>query len=136
MLNSHSAAVLQQSLALVDQALELCTRMEREHAEKQAETERVYLEKVAAQRVSLDPALVTETLERLESMSMVDPVTRVKLASQLARDPNQALHLVQRLLTISLPAHQEGQAVDKSADDHSSPSDPDGWGEVVRKGAA
>jgi hypothetical protein len=133
----ESAVLLQESLALVDQALGVCAAMETEHARKQAETERVYLEKVAAAKASvLDQELVDQTLRQLEDMSLVAAGSRAKLANTLITDPNQALHLLQRLVPLSLPAHQEGQAVDKSAGDRTSSSDPDGWGDVVRKGAA
>ncbi len=139
-MSPHSASILQESLALVDQALGVCTQMEADHAAlqaKHADTERVYLEKVAAmQKSPLDSRLVDQTLQQLEELSLIDTKSRVKLASQLADDPNQALHLMQRLLSLSAPAHQEGQAIDKSADDHTPPSDQDGWHEVVRKGAA
>jgi hypothetical protein len=134
----HAAnAVIHESLALVDQALGVCDQLEREHAAKQAEAERVYLEKVAAlKRPALDPAIVDRTLQQLVALSLIDPGQQVKLASQLAQDPNQALELMQRLLTISSPAHQEGRAIEKSADDRTPTSDLDGWGDVVRKGAA
>jgi hypothetical protein len=136
MIEPRAALALQESLALVDQALGLCAQLETEHAAKSAEAERVYLEKVASLRPAFDAGLMATTLSQLEALSMIEPGTRVKLASQLAQEPNQALHLVQRLLSISSPAHQEGAAIDKSAGDHAPSSDPDGWGEVVRKGAA
>lgn len=139
-MDAHSANLLQESLALVDQALGTCAQMESENTQlraKHAEAERVYLDKVAAlQKPGMDPALVHATLRQLQDLSLIDPAQSEKIASELVTDPNQALHLLQRLVSLSTPAHQEGRAVEKSADDHAPSSDPDGWDEVRRKGAA
>lgn len=138
-MSPHASQLLQESLTLVDQSLGVCAQLEADNVSlraKHADTERVYLEKVAAlQKSPVDAQLVEQTLQQLEERSLIDPQSRAKIASQLMADPNQALHLMQRLLSLSTPAHQEGRAIDKSAGDLAPSSDPDGWG-VVRKGAA
>ena len=130
-------AVLHDSLALADRALGKCAQLESECLglrAKTAEQERVILEKVASR--GLDSRLIDATLLSLEEMSLMNPDDHKKVASELQEDPNAALRLAQRLITLSVPAHQEGGAIEKSAGTTGSTVDPDGWNEVVRPRAA
>jgi hypothetical protein len=138
--NAEFATLLHDSLALTDRALGACAQLEAVNAgllAKNAEQERVILEKVAnAKPAALNPALIESTLRALEAMSLADPADHQKLASDLNNDPNAALHLAQRLITLSVPAHQEGSAIDKSAGVSGPAVDPDGWHLCIRKRAA
>jgi hypothetical protein len=134
------ATVLCDSLALTEQALGAAARLENENSglrAKNAEQERVILEKVAATKTPvLSPDLIEDTLKSLEAMSLMDPADHQKLASDLSKDPNAALLLAQRLVTLSVPAHQEGSAIEKSAGATDETVDPDGWYLCIRKRAA
>jgi len=133
------ATILYDSLALTDRALGACAQLEATNdglRAKTAEQERVILEKVAASAQALDPALIESTLKSLEAMSLMDPADHQKLAADLSNNPNAALHLAQRLVTLSVPAHQEGSAIEKSAGTMGTAVDPDGWHLCVRKRAA
>jgi len=137
--DAEFATVLHDSLALTDRALGACAQLEATNASllaKTAEQERVILEKVAAKAPGLDPVLIESTLRSLEEMSLADPADHQKLAADLGSNPNAALHLAQRLITLSVPAHQEGSAIEKSAGVTGPSVDPDGWHLCVRKRAA
>jgi len=137
--DAEFATLLHDSLALTDRALGACAQLEGVNAglqAKAAEQERVILEKVAAKRPGLNPELIESTLQSLEAMSLADPADHQKLAADLSNDPNAALHLAQRLITLSVPAHQEGSAIEKSAGVSGPAVDPDGWYLCIRKRAA
>lgn len=140
-MDADFATALYDSLALTERALGACARLEDDNSAlraKTAEQERVILEKVAAAKnPGLDPKLIDDTLFALESMSLADPADHQKLAADLSNDPNAALRLAQRLVTLSVPAHQEGSAIDKSAGVTGASSvDPDGWHLCIRPRAA
>jgi hypothetical protein len=138
--DAEFATALYDSLALTERALGACARLEDDNSAlraKTAEQERVILEKVAASKAPvLDPNLIDATLDALTSMSLMDPADHQKLAADLSSDPNAALRLAQRLVTLSVPAHQEGSAIDKSAGLTGADVDPDGWHLCVRPRAA
>lgn len=143
-------AALAQACSTLGQALEVCEGLEQEKAAlakqvgelqtKLAQADKVILEKVAqekrASRPALDSAVVQETLNKLVDLSLIDRRETEKLATFLGQDPNSALRLVQRVATLSVPSHSEGRGVDKSASHISPAADPDGWGNVILKGAA
>ena len=149
---THSA-VMQEVCSTLEQALQTCAGLEQEKSAlakdkaeltrrvgdlqaKLAAQEKVVLEKVATHRGGLDEALIAETLGQLSDMAMIAPGSVAKIASQLRSDPNGALRLAQRVATLSVPSHNEGRAVEKSAGHSASTSDPDGWGKVLSQGAA
>lgn len=94
----------------------------------------VELQKVAHQRVAVDPALVDNVLQTLEDLAIVRPEGREKLAADLSADPNNPLRFLQRVVTISA-GPQEGTGIPKSATAVNTEADPDGWDEVITKGA-
>ena len=98
----------------------------------------VELEKVAAaapKYKEIDSELVTQTVRNLVASSFLESAHAEKLATELKRNPEAALHLVQRFIEISAPPFSEGQGVDKIASEDNTLGDPDGWSNVVSYGA-
>lgn len=161
MTSSHQQA-LAEACSTLEQALQTCSTLEEKSASleaknstleqekaaltqqvsalraKLAQQEQVVLEKVASTKRSpaFDEAVLRETIGQLVDLSLVSAAETEKLASHLRQDPNSALRLVQRVVTLSLPSHSEGRALEKSANHAASESDPDGWGRVIKQGAA
>lgn len=100
--------------------------------EKLAQQERLTLEKVAGTVV--DPNLARQTVDRLVACSYLDAGQAAKVAAAIQSNPNEALHIVQRLIEHG-PAHEEGSGTSFSANATKSAADNDGWSEVARKGA-
>lgn len=89
---------------------------------KQAEENRVYLDKVASEKQELENKqpfsvnLIDSTIDKLISLNLLGFDQREKFASDLQSKPDEALRLTQKLLlTISAPAHQGGRGIPKSA---------------------
>ncbi len=92
-------------------------RAEAERLQAELDTkDKVILEKIANEaRPALDAQLIDDTVRQLEAFGFVDADSRVKIASELRKDPNQALVLVGRLMEISTPMPDEGKGVPKQA---------------------
>jgi len=105
--------------------------------------QKVMLEKVASlrpQTISLDPVQIDQALGTLEDLAILQPSGREKIAADLTADPNNALRLLSRVVTLSAEAPQQGRGLPKSASGFNAPtsssdSDPDGWNFVVKHGA-
>lgn len=98
----------------------------------------VELEKVASDNSStpkIDSSLVSQTVRNLVASSFLESEHAEKLASEIQKDPSVALRLVQRFIEISTPPFSEGQGVQKTASEEKNLGDPDGWSNVVSKGA-
>jgi hypothetical protein len=99
----------------------------------------VLLQKIAAFKETsapgLDAGLVDETLETLEDLAIISPGSREKNAAELMEDPNNALRILGRVLTLSAGAPSQGKGHPKSASSQTTEEDPDGWTEVIRNGA-
>jgi hypothetical protein len=125
---------VESALEVAKSATIRCEQLEAEH--------RVTLEKVATMQktatkaMEIDPMVVDETLQQLVDLSLIKPEGIEKIASDLTADPNNALRLMSRVLTLSAGAHNEGTGIPKSASiKDRSTVDPDGWGLVLEHGA-
>lgn len=59
-----------------------------------------------------------------------------KLASELRRDPNQALQLAVAVAKLSVPSPDQGSGLPKTATQQKPDADRDGWSAVIALGAA
>lgn len=104
-------------------------------AEKAAAPERVVIEKVAAE---VDEDELQGLLDNLVNTNMLSVGDSVKVASAVKKDPGQLIKIAQRILTISQQSPNTGYGVNPAAYNRSSasstPSDPDGWWDVVKNG--
>jgi len=124
------------ALDFVDSAITDITRLETEkqglHA-KLADTERVFLEKVAAAKQSaLDPDAINAAVDRLVTLKIIPFELHTKVASQVRKDPNSVLSLLTQVAETLVSAPAEGSGVSKEAGTVEDDGDPDGWNEVLQ----
>ena len=129
---------VQELLSLVEDSLEQAKKAFTEL--RQIQDAKVELEKVASESMpKFSPGVVNKTVRMLVQHNFLPAVEQEKFASQLVEHPENALKLVQRLLTISAPAHDEGRGVPKSAStkttDSPSAEDNSAWTKVIKEGA-
>lgn len=124
------------ALDFVDSAITDITRLETEkrglHA-KLADTERVFLEKVAAAKQAvLDPDAINAAVDRLVTLKIIPFELHTKVASQVRKDPNSVLSLLTQVAETLVSAPAEGSGVSKEAGTVEDDGDPDGWNEVLQ----
>ena len=128
------------STITLPEALELCLASIEEVKTAYSEAARlqtklVELEKVATHKNTVDADLVKQTVRNLVASAYVEPAYAEKLATELQDNPTAALHLIQRFIENSTPPFSEGQGVAKLASGDATTNDPDGWFNVVSRGA-
>ncbi len=136
-LSLNDAALLPEILNICLESLEEVKKAYSEANSLRAQV--VELEKVASVNTSpvpaIDPELVDQTIRNLTASSFIDAEHSTKLATEIKKDPSVALRLVQRFIEISSHPFSEGQGVEKFASSEASLGDPDGWFNVLNKGA-
>jgi len=135
--NSALADVLSSTIEFVDGAIADSDRMSGEIAALQtklAETERVYIEKVAAAQKSaaLDPDAINAAVDRLVTLKIIPFELHTKVANQLHKEPRSALTLLTQVAEMLVSAPSEGFGVTKEAGNVEGGGDPDGWDEVLQ----
>lgn len=101
---------------------------------KLADTERVYIEKVAAAQKSatLDPDAINAAVDRLVTLKIIPYELHTKVANQLRKEPRSALTLLTQIAETLVSAPSEGFGVTKEASTVDCGGDPDGWDEVLQ----
>lgn len=129
--------VLDSTIEFVDGAISNEARLQGEVNElrtKLAETERVYLEKVASAQKSatLDPDAINAAVDRLVTLKIIPFELHTKVANQLRKEPRSALTLLTQVAETLVSAPAEGFGVTKEAGTVEGSGDPDGWDEVLQ----
>ena len=114
---------LSKSLAQSEQARQ-------ELISKQAEHEKVVLQKVAASKQVFDETELNHVITKLANLSIIPEGYQSKVANQLRQNPASALAFIDRVTDALVGAPQEGFGVAKEAQDQLS-SDPDGWNDYI-----
>jgi cell division septum initiation protein DivIVA len=98
--------------------------------------EKVELEKVAGAGTNVKPQLVDALLDRMVDIKLLPGDERVDMREKLANDSNGIFRLAINLTKQLDSSYQVGQGTTKqSSSQESNDLDPDGWGEVVERGA-
>lgn len=137
---AEAEAIIQEVWQMAEDSLAVAKQATEEAAQLRAD--KVILEKVASERPAekpFTPQQIDQTLGVLEDLAIITPDTREKLAASLVAEPTGMLKLLEKVAQLSLPAPDSGEGVGKTASRKATPTqdeDPDGWGEIVRLGAA